>query len=543
VAEAVGHLRRAAELTPTVPEVHNNLGGLLALTGRHAEAAACFREAVRLRPDYAEAHDNLGLAAGDQDRPADAGRHHQAAARLRPDVPKFHHHLGDALHRLGRLTDAAQAQRRAIELQPDYPDALASLATTLGEQGRPADAADCLRRRAELLPRSPRAGSILLLALHAVEGLSAEAIWREHEAWAARHAGPLYPQTPGAFPNPPSPHRRLRVGYCSADLRDHPVARFFEPLVAHHDPGEFEVFCYSDVPPARRDATTARLAGYFHSWRDVHGLPDGAVADVVRGDRVDVLVDLAGHLNNPRLLLFARKPAPGQVTFLGYPDTTGLQSVDYRLTDALHDPPGQADRYHAERLVRLDPCAWCYRPYDHGVPVNDLPAARTGHITFGSLNRPSKATPGTLRLWAQVLAAVPGSRLVVLTAAGAEDDPGLLATFADHGIPADRLIRVGRRPRREYLRLYHDIDVHLDSHPYNGHTTTLDALWMGVPTVSLAGATHAARAGLRSDFRTPCFHDRAAAIFPCARRRAMRLAQMRQQASSLNACQCSPVRS
>lgn len=493
--EGIDLIERSIDGAPSIPEYRNNLGGLLALAGRHREAEACFREAIRLRPTYAEAHGNLGVAAQEQSRLPEAERHYREALRHDPGDPRGHCRLGNLLRKNGRLDEAAQAQHRALELRPNDSEALASLAAIRSEQGRSAEAVELLRRRAKMLPSSPRAGSDLLLALHSVEGNSRQAMFQEHQAWAARHAEPLYPRRLAAFRESGRSDRRLRIGYCSADLRDHPVARFFEPLIANHDRAQVEVYCYSDVPGAQQDATTDRLRTYADGWRDVAGLLDDQVAGLVRKDGIDILVDLAGHLNNPRLLLFALKPAPVQVSFLGYPNTTGLTSMDYRLTDALHDPPEVADLYHSERLIRLAPCAWCYRPDDHDIAVNALSALSTGQITFGCLNRLSKATPGMLRLWAEILAAVPHSRLMILTATGAEDDAGLVATLTSQGISAHRTIRVGRRPRSAYLQLYSSIDIALDSFPYNGHTTTLDALWMGVPTVTLSGQTHASRAG------------------------------------------------
>ncbi|HEX8915890.1 MAG TPA: hypothetical protein VF796_26285, partial [Humisphaera sp.] len=281
------------------------------------------------------------------------------------------------------------------------------------------------------------------------------------------------------------------------DFRTYPAPRFFEPLLAHHDRAAVEVFCYSDVPPGKADAVTDRCRAYGHAWRDVAGLPDAAVAARVAADRVDVLVDLAGHMANPRLTLFARRAAPVQVTYLGYPGTTGLATVDYRLTDSLQDPPGAADRWHAERLWRLDPCCWCYRPDDDAPPVGPPPAlAGRGPVTFAALNRLAKASPRALRLWARVLDAVPGSRLMALVPPGAERDPAATGLFAAHGVGGERLVLVGGRPPREYLRLWADADVALDAYPYHGMTTTCDALWMGVPTVTLVGGRHASRVGL-----------------------------------------------
>jgi predicted O-linked N-acetylglucosamine transferase (SPINDLY family) len=318
-------------------------------------------------------------------------------------------------------------------------------------------------------------------------------MFEEHRRWADRHARPLY------APARPTPRNiattdRIRVGYVSLDFRAHPVSRFFEPVLQHHDRARFDVFCYSDVTAP--DATTARLRTYpGTTWRQTAGMPDASMADLVRRDGIDILVDLTGHMAGSRLLVFARRPAPVQVSYLGYPDTTGVATIDYRITDSLHDPPGETGDYLVERLIRLDPCCWCYRPDDDSPDVNDLPALAAGHLTFACLNKLIKVTPQMASLWARVLDAVPGSRLMVLAGKG-QGEPAAFELFARAGIARDRVDLVGRLPREDYLRLYHRIDIALDTFPYNGHTTTCDALWMGVPTVTLAGQTHVARAGL-----------------------------------------------
>jgi predicted O-linked N-acetylglucosamine transferase (SPINDLY family) len=257
-----------------------------------------------------------------------------------------------------------------------------------------------------LRPADAVTHSDLLFTLHYHPGYTTEQLYTEHVAWAERHAAPLYPEDP-SYPNERDPGRRLRVGYVSADFRRHTRAMFMEPVLAAHDREAFEVYCYSDV--ARPDETTARLRGYGHAWRDTAGLSDGQLADLVRQDRIDVLVELTGHMGGNRLLAFARKPAPVQVAYPGYPNTTGLKTVDYLICDEDRDPPG-AERYFTEELVRLAVTSQCYRPPDDAPPVGPLPARSAGHVTFGCLNKLVKVTPAMMRAWAQVLRAVPGSR-------------------------------------------------------------------------------------------------------------------------------------
>jgi predicted O-linked N-acetylglucosamine transferase (SPINDLY family) len=264
--------------------------------------------------------------------------------------------------------------------------------------------------------------------------------------------------------------------------------------LAHHDRSQFTAICYSDVD--RPDAVTRRLREAAGGWRDVVGIPHEAVADLVRRDGIDILVDLAGHMPRNRLLLFARKPAPVQVTYLGYPDTTGLATMDYKITDDLHDPPGATDRYYTERLIRIPGGCWCYRPNEDSPDVVVPPCLEAGRVTFAALNRLVKATPKVMRLWAQILKAVPGSRLIA--SAGSHDrvDASVQELFERNGITKDRVVLDGRKRHAQYLARFNEADIALDTFPYSGQTTTCDASWMGVPTVTLAGRTHVSRGGV-----------------------------------------------
>ena len=319
-------------------------------------------------------------------------------------------------------------------------------------------------------------------------------ILAEHRRWAQVHAN-----VPGGVPryaNSRDPARRLRVGYVSADFRSHAVGFFFEPLLANHDRNVVEAVCYSGV--ARPDATTERLRSMASQWRDIGGLSTEQVASMIRADGIDILVDLAGHTSGTRLKVFAHKPAPVQVTYLGYPTTTGLPVMDYRFTDELADPEGE-DVYYTEKLLRLPGAFLCYRPLDNCPPVSPLPAMEKGYVTFGSFNNLSKISPSVISLWVKLLQEVPGSRLFVknpsLTdTATRERYYGLLEK---QGATRDRVELQGRTATQaEHLALYSRLDIALDTFPYNGTTTTCEAIWMGVPVITLAGQRHAGRVGV-----------------------------------------------
>ena len=496
LGEAVEMLGRAVELEPGVAEFRNGLGMALGRSGRAAEAAAHLGEAVRLAPRLADARNNLGVALEALGLFEEAVASYGEAVRLDPRQPGFHVNRGNALRRAGRPAEALASYAAAAERGPPSCRAAVGMAEAYQEMGRGVDAAECYRAAARLgggTAEARRAHDSFLLSLHYLPGVGPDQLFREHLAWAETHAAPLYPPAP--HPPPHVPHARLRIGYLSPDLRQHPVAQFLEPVLAAHDRSSFETYCYSDMAPARHDETTARLKRYADQWRDTDALDDERLTDLIRGDRVDVLVDLCGHMAGNRLPVLARRAAPVQVTYLGYPDTTGMRTVDFRITDSLHDPPGETDRYHTERLVRLDPCCWCYHPGAAAPPVGDLPAARGKAFTFGCFNRLNKVTPAVVRVWARILRLVPHARLAVLVPARG-NDPGPPPWFEHHGIPPGRCVAVPRAGRGDYLGLYDHVDVALDPFPYAGHTTTCDALYQGVPTVSLAGPTHASRAGL-----------------------------------------------
>jgi predicted O-linked N-acetylglucosamine transferase (SPINDLY family) len=316
-------------------------------------------------------------------------------------------------------------------------------------------------------------------------------VFAEHRAWSARHAEGL---TAAAAPHPNdrSLERRLRVGYVSAHFRNHAVNFFVEPILASHDRSRFEVFCYSNVEFP--DHVTAQLQTAVDHWRPIRNEPDDRVAQLIRDDAIDILIDLTGHIGENRLLVFALKPAPVQVTYIGYQNTTGMSAMDYRLTDERADPPGVTDRYYTERLVRLPRAFFCYQPGE-APAVSPSPANERGHVTFGSFNLFAKVNAQVIATWIEILARVPDSRLWVLANQGGYAEQKFAEQARARGVDPARVEIHARRPRAEYLRLVSGVDIALDPFPFNGHTTTCDAIWMGVPVVMLEGDAYASRFG------------------------------------------------
>jgi predicted O-linked N-acetylglucosamine transferase (SPINDLY family) len=489
---AVEYIGRAIGLNGKVAAFHCNLGVALSDQWKLDEAIACYRRALELEPDYAEAYHNLGNALNGQEKVDEALACYRRALLLRPDFAEAHNNLGNVLKDQGKLNEALDCYRRALALKPDYAAAHHNLGNVLKDQGELDEAIACYRLAVELDPEFVVADSSLVYTQVFRDGCDAQTLYAEHRRWNQRHAVPLK-----KFIQPPlndrSPNRRLRVGYVSPDFRDHVIGRNLLPLLREHDHQWFETVCYADVPCP--DEFTGRFQALADAWRDTAGLTDEELAQRVRDDRIDILVDLTLHMAHNRLLVFARKPAPVQVTFAGYPGSTGLSTIDYRLTDPYLDPPGINDGRYSEESIRLPDSFWCYDPLCSEPAVNRLPAVEKGYVSFACLNNFCKINPGVLKIWAKVLKAVNGSRLTILAGQGTHRQR-TLDLLERESVGRDRVTFVACRPRPEYLRSYHDIDIGLDTVPYNGHTTSLDSLWMGVPVVTLVGSTVVGRAGL-----------------------------------------------
>ncbi len=493
--------------------------------GRLAQAVALYRQAIAVSADSAAVYCNLGSALKSQGDVEGAMGCFQRALALAPDAPEVHNNLGNAYQQTGRLDEAADCYERAIALRSDYAEAHANLGSVRGEQGLHDEAIACCREALRLRPDSARIHSNLLYALHFHPASDSWSLYEEHRRWNEVHAAPLarFHRPHG---NDPSPDRPLRMGYVSADFLAHPVGRFLAPLLPAHDRERFRIFCYASQ--ARQDAMTRRLRSHAHVWRDVSAVDDERLAAMIRQDGIDILVDLTMHMAGSRLLVFARRPAPVQVTYLAYCGTTGLNAIDYRLSTAVLDAGGFAECC-AERTMLLPATYWCYEPQgespdaggdsslsrpgtpDRGgfgetalpLPMTldttrvpgEPPAARCGRVTFGCLNNFRKVTEPTLDAWCRVLAGAEGSRLVLHTHAG-RHRRRVEEFLAARGIAPSRVTFAGFVPLAQYMHLYREIDIGLDPFPYGGGTTTCDALWMGVPVVSLVGSMPVSRSGL-----------------------------------------------
>jgi protein O-GlcNAc transferase len=486
-------LRETLARDPQHAEAAFNLGNALRGLGRPSDALEQYRHAAALRPDYADALNNLGNVHKELGDLCAAMAAFEAALLARPDYVLALNNLGCLLRTLGRSDEAEAMLRRGLAIDANHAALHDNLGNVLKDAGALDEAIACFRKALELDPENAATHGNLAYALN-FQSLEARPILDECLRWNARFGAPLRPLDFARRPDV-SP-RRLKIGYVSADFRDHCQSLFTVPLLSHHDKGAFEVFCYSSVE--RPDEFTRRIEGFADVWRDVRALDDAALCEVIRGDHIDILVDLTMHMANGRPLAFARKPAPVQIAWLAYPGTTGMGAIDYRLSDPRLDPQ-DFDSHYSERTLRLADSFWCYDPLTDQPEVNPLPALERGYLTFGCLNNPSKFTHDTLQLWGGVMCALPDAKLLLMAPPG-RHRRRLLQRLGAQEIVEERVRFVEFRPRAEYLRSYHDIDLGLDTFPYNGHTTSLDSLWMGVPMVTRVGRTCVGRGGLSQLF-------------------------------------------
>jgi protein O-GlcNAc transferase len=491
LADAEAIYRQVLKVAPRNHVALHYLGAI-ALQRRQLDAAVgLMRQSIGEAPGVADYHTNLGLALAAARRFEEAIASQRQAIALAPTAPEAYSNLGNTLAAIGRTEEAIESYRKELSLHPNAGRVWSNLGMTLSETGRIPEAIGCYRHGIASLPENSALHSNLLMLLHFDPAVSAAEIHEEHRQWAARHATPLASEIL-PHPNDRTVGRRLRIAYVTADFREHVVGRSMLPVLANHDKGRFEVFCYSDA--LSHDDTTGRIRSYIDVWRNTGDLNDAQLAEQIRHDRIDLLVDLTLHLANNRMLTFARKPAPVQLTYVGYAASTGLPTMDYRITDVHLDPPGRPSD-GPERLLRLPQCYWAYRPLAQAPEVGPLPALRNGHVTFGSFNSFRKVNPAVIGAWAQLLRELPDSRLMLLLPGG-DANTHVLSLFEHHGVRREQIQMLPARPLDAYFRLYHDVDISLDPFPYNGGITSLDSLWMGVPFVTIAGERAVGRAGL-----------------------------------------------
>ncbi len=516
---------QALDLAPRSPSVHLNRGNALKLFGRLEDASEAFSVSITLNPEFAAGHMNLGNLQLEKAEASNAESSYRKALGIRSQWPEAHFGLGCALQRLGKVQEAEEEFKTVVELKPEHASATVSLARIWVAQRHTVKALSILHSFLAIDPRNPtvniavaeiarsigdseravvayrnaletdannrRLFSSYLFALNFLPEIGNAEILEEHVRYAncfATEAKSVWPRA--RFES----GKKLRIGYVSPDFRRHSVSCFFEPLLTHHDRNEFEVYCYFNS--VDRDHITERFEALSDGWCDIAQMDDSAVAARILGDEIDILVDLSGHTTGDRLGVFARRPAPVQFTWLGYLCTTGLQAMDYRICDRFTDPVDEAENWQVETPARLPDSQWCYQPQVTIPPSSTLPRLENGYWTFGSFNQATKLNPAVIEAWGVALAAIPESRLRIYGVTNELHAARIAQAMAEHGIGVDRLEIVGRIDVDAYFNAYRDVDIALDTFPYNGATTTCDALIMGVPVASVSGERPINRGGL-----------------------------------------------
>jgi predicted O-linked N-acetylglucosamine transferase (SPINDLY family) len=524
--EAIGLLKQVILKAPNFVAAHYEMGRALERGGNASEAIESYKRALAFEPGFVPAWRHIGMAMASQRRFPEAINFLRRAAERAPDDVRVQMSLAQTFEAAQQLQSAFDAFMKVVQLQPDNLEAHCGLATVLGDAqmtdqsiqqfqralaihpnhlpalfglaralvrlGRADEAIPMYRQVIALKPAQSDIHSNLLYAMQLSDSVTPEQLLAEHTRWAEQFASPLANRIP-AHANDRSPDRGLRIGYVSPDLHNHPVGAFMLPILMCHDRRQFHITCYSNS--WTEDLTTARLRAASQAWHVTADWTNERLAEQIMNDRIDILVDLAQHTNGNRVLLFAQKPAPVQVTYLGYPGTTGLKTFDARLGDPYIDPPGQTERFYSEPIARLAESYWCFTPVAEAPAVNPLQASTRMPVTFGCLNKLAKSSPSALRLWASILRVVPGSRLLLNAPEGScRKRVGEIFNNAD--VDPARIEFVAKQPFADYLATFKRIDIGLDPFPHNGGTTTCQALWMGVPVVTLAGAAGVQRSGV-----------------------------------------------
>lgn len=489
--EAIAVFEAWSDVEPDNPGPINGIGIALQAEGRLEEALSAFRQAYVVDPNRFDSLNNLGTLLRMMRRPHDAIPYLEKAVERDPANGTAVSNLGHALLNLGRTSEAIARVESLLEHNPDSATGQLMRGYALVLQARAKEATDCFERCWHLDNSATSAITNAMFGLLYRDDISADLLTDRLRSWATR-----FPSSPVRLSHSKQdrdPNRRLKIGYLSADLRSHPVAFFLEPILTHHHPDRVEVTCYHVA--AGEDDTSDRLRQYVSKWRRCFGLSDEQLARQIQADNIDILVDLSGHTQGNRAPVLNYKPAPIQMLYIGYPSTTGMEAVDYIIADAAVAPP-ECETLYTENVLRVDGSFWCFRPHDFAPDPGPLPAIANGHITFGSFNNSAKLSPSTLKLWAGVMAAVPEAKLLLKALAFADEatQTYFRRQLVDFGVAPDRLIFEGPNLNiKEFFEAYQRIDIGLDPTPYNGGTTTCEALWMGVPVVTLRGERFCSR--------------------------------------------------
>lgn len=491
--KAIREFREVIRLQPQNGEAYFRLGNLFSETGRLDDSLFCYQKAFQLKPDDVRVLNNLTEVLNRQGKYEEAEEMAKKTLELNPNLVEAHGNLGNVYKRQGNYEKAESHFKEALKLEPDQAKVLYHLGATLLFSNRHKEAAEHLKRAVEIDPEFYQSHSSFVYALNYIEEPSQQEIFEEHKQWGVQHSVGV--QEEGWPWIERNPDKKLRVGFLSPDFRAHVVALFIQQLFKNYNKEQFEFYGYAEVE--NPDVYTSKFMKLLDGWRSTIGVSDQEVYQTIKNDQVDILIDLAGHTAGNRLKIFSMKPAPIQVSYLGYINTTGLREIDYRFCDAFVNPSETQD-YYTEKLVYLPGSFTCYEPIDPSPAVNETPALANGYITFGCFNNTNKLTPGTIKVWSSLLKDIPASKLL-LKSSHLNDQKTIerfKVQFLEQGVDEKQLLFEGSSEIYDYMATYNKIDIALDPFPHNGGTTSHDVLWMGVPLIALEGDRYVSRFGV-----------------------------------------------
>jgi protein O-GlcNAc transferase len=493
--DAINNYQRYLQFNPNDPDVHLNIGHALQWKGQIDHAKSHYIKALQLNPNDPQVHNNLGSIFLVTKQTNEAIAYFNKAIQLDPNLADAYYNLGNIFREQGHLTRALENYQISVNKDSNSADKYNNLGLVLKNMGRLNEAEVCFKNSLRIQPDNPSHYSNYLCLLNYNPQYDTTKIFYEHLQFDKRFSEPLssliIPHS-----NMHTRNRRLNIGYVSPDFRKHPVAYFIEPILAEHDKKAFKIYCYTNS--VIQDEVTDRLKSNVDKWRDITNMPDEKATKLIRQDGIDILVDLAGHTANNRMLLFARKPAPVQISCIGYLTTTGLSAIDYRIVDSYTDPPGLTEQFYTEQLMRLPGSFLCYVPDREAPVVRRLPALTKKHVTFGSFNNLAKVSNEVISIWSKILRATPNSCLLMKTLSFRDEvtRQRIFTIFGENNISKDRIALLPPDPSPKHFESYNLLDIGLDTFPFNGLATTCEAMWMGVPVVTLAGTAYHSRVGV-----------------------------------------------
>ena len=485
--DAYIYIKKAINLDPYKVEFHASLADLFYRLGKIDDALITYKYAIKLNQSYYPAYINIAKILNDLERFDEAINIYKKVIKIKPDLAITYYNLANIQKKVNKLEDAITNYKKGIQINPNLADAHYNLANTFANIGQYKEADFSYERAIRIDPNNQKFWSNRLLNLNYNPNLSDQYVFNQHKLFAERFSFLNKNDKKERIKN-----TRLRIGYVSADFRKHSVAYFFEGLLKNHNSNFVEIFCYYNNYII--DETTELLKTYCENWRSIFEMDNKDILKLIKNDKIDILVDLCGHTPGNKLLIFASKAAPIQVTYLGYPNTTGLHTMDYRLTDKYADPDKNSELFYSEKLIKLNKCFLCYSG-DNKISHNkNIPQNKNNYITFGSFNNFKKINSNVIKTWTNILRSIPNSHLILKSSENIFDINFLLKKFFDEGIKRENISIIDRKfNTQDHMKLYDEIDVALDTFPYNGTTTTFEALWMGVPVITLSGNNHRCR--------------------------------------------------